>query len=225
MLIWDESFDAKSNSQSFKMLYTKKLKQVLLLLCLLSQFISFSLSAASSRSKVDLKTQILSMWIQDQALRQKWNQVKGTDLETKVVQETSKLDRLHLIKLKEIIATYSWPGFALVGQEASHAMWGLVQHAPDVDFQKYCLLLMEQAAINGDASMEDLAFLTDRILMYEGKKQLYGTQLQLKDGKLIPYPIEDEPQVNARRKTKGLNSLESYFKEMHNLYKLQVCIE
>ncbi|HEV8507974.1 MAG TPA: hypothetical protein VGQ53_21370 [Chitinophagaceae bacterium] len=50
-----------------------------------------------------------------------------------------------------------------------------------------------------------------------GQNQLDGTQMQpeKKEGKFIPFPIEDKPGVNQRRKKVGLKPLEDYLKEMN----------
>ena len=65
-----------------------------------------------------------------------------------------------------------------------------------------------------------LAYLTDRILIDEGKPQRYGTQGRaLENGEIVPYPIEDEGHVNDRRTALGLNSIEEYFNEMNESYK------
>jgi hypothetical protein len=58
-----------------------------------------------------------------------------------------------------------------------------------------------------------LIAVTDRLLvMKDKKKQLYGTQLTPKDGKLVPQPIEDEANVDARRKGLGLPPLADYLR-------------
>jgi hypothetical protein len=50
--------------------------------------------------------------------------------------------------------------------------------------------------------------LEDRIRMFEGRPQLYGTQLVADDeGWLRPYPIEDPAGVEERRRQVGLARL------------------
>jgi len=58
--------------------------------------------------------------------------------------------------------------------------------------------------------------LEDRILMREGKKQIYGTQLHSgpkTNGKLELYPIDDEEHVDERRAIVGLQPLAEYLKQ------------
>ena len=64
-----------------------------------------------------------------------------------------------------------------------------------------------------DAEGQWVALMTDRLLVQkEKKKQLYGTQLIAKDGKLVPQPIEDEANVDRRRKELGMPPLADYLK-------------
>ena len=113
--------------------------------------------------------------------------------------------------LKGVVEKHGWPGKSLVGEDGAHAAWLLVQHADaDLPFQKKCLGLLEAAVKRGEATGTDLAYLTDRVLAAEGKKQRYGTQLVQKGGKLVPKPVEDPEQLDARRKELGLMPMAEY---------------
>jgi hypothetical protein len=90
---------------------------------------------------------------------------------------------------------------------------------PGRPFQKRCLALLEKAVKAGDASARDLAYLTDRVLVGEGKKQVYGTQFRAVGGKLEPSPIEDEANVDRRRKEVGLGTLAEYKKALAETYR------
>ena len=74
------------------------------------------------------------------------------------------------------IDEHGWLGKTLVGEDGAHHAWLLVQHADfDKDFQSSCLKLMS-AQPKGEVSGVDIAYLTDRILVANGKPQKYGTQ-------------------------------------------------
>ena len=64
----------------------------------------------------------------------------------------------------------------------------------------------------------DVAYLTDRVLLAEGKKQVYGTQFTLTNGKCQPRPLEDEAHVDQRRQEVGLPPLAAYLKEAESFY-------
>src|SRR5216684_3372966 len=95
--------------------------------------------------------------------------------------------------LKEIIFQHGWPGRALVGDEGTFAAWRIAQHAiGDPPFQRLCLGLLDEAAAKGDVSPQHPAYLLDRIRMYEGKPQIYGTQFMPNEkGDWAPWRIED----------------------------------
>ena len=61
------------------------------------------------------------------------------------------------------------------------AFWLLIQHQDnDVELQKQCLKRC-------NFELKNNAFLTDRVLINQGKKQIYGTQFigEIKDKKML----------------------------------------
>jgi hypothetical protein len=74
-------------------------------------------------------------------------------------------------------------------------------------FQRKCLDLVTQAAACGEASQVELAYLTDRVLLAEGKSQEYGTQFTGRKGQWVPRRLRDPRNVDERRATMGLETL------------------
>src|SRR5262249_37440694 len=137
-----------------------------------------------------------------------------------VAEKTNEIDRLNTNRLKEIIDKHGWPGQTLVGKDGAHAAWLLVQHADhDRPFQKRCLDLLTEAVRKGEAPGQDPAYITDRVRVGENKKQIYGTQFQQVDGKMEHFPIEDEANVDKRRREVGLTSLAEYRKVIDSMSK------
>lgn len=67
---------------------------------------------------------------------------------------------------------------------------------------------------NCDFSDKNYAYLYDRVAINSGEKQRYGTQFERDaEGKLTPKEIENEGEVDERRKEKGLESLSEHIKE------------
>lgn len=112
--------------------------------------------------------------------------------------------------LNEIIDTIGYPTTDKVGKEASEAAWLVIQHAIEQpDFMKKCMHLLEIAVSDNKANSKNLAYLADRVAVFEGKPQLYGTQFDWdENGELSPKPFDNLIKVNQRRKSVGLNSLE-----------------
>ncbi len=145
--------------------------------------------------------------------------VASADPAPAAIEELVEIDRKNTARMKEIVAAHGWPGKSLVGEEGASNAWLLVQHADqDLEFQKRCLALLEEAVQEGEASPKELAYLIDRVLVAEGKKQLYGTQFTQIDGRLEPQPIEDEPNVDRRRAAVGLGTLSEYRKVLEEVY-------
>jgi hypothetical protein len=119
------------------------------------------------------------------------------------------LDQANTMRMREIIAEHGWPGHVLVGVDGAHAAWLLVQHAPQ-DFQEECLPLLEDAVARGDASRRDLAYLMDRVLMYRGEPQIYGTQYRTHSGVTKLWPIQDPEELDNRRAALGLSPQSEY---------------
>jgi len=124
-----------------------------------------------------------------------------------------KLDKRNIKKLAKIIEKYGWPTRSTVGKEGSLAAFLVVQHG-DLEYQKKYFPMLKEAVNKGEADRDDAALLEDRILMREGKKQIYGTQLHFNEAtkKLELWPIEDEEGVDARRARVGLEPIAEYLK-------------
>ncbi|TJZ98422.1 DUF6624 domain-containing protein [Actinacidiphila oryziradicis] len=75
---------------------------------------------------------------------------------------------------------------------------------PDQDFQRQALHLLEKAVQHGEATPKQLAYLTDRCLMHQGRPQIYGTQYTWGPNGVQPYLIADREQLDTRRTAVGL---------------------
>lgn len=123
-----------------------------------------------------------------------------------------ELDKKNVLVLKEIIQKHGWPTINLVGRRASNNAWLIIQHADfDLAFQQKCLILLRKVAKDKRVSPENLAYLTDRVLVNKGKSQIYGTQFYTtKSGKLLPRPIKNVSNIDKRRAALNLSNFKSY---------------
>jgi hypothetical protein len=123
----------------------------------------------------------------------------------------AEADGENLPWLKEVIAAHGWPGAALVGTDGAHAAWLLAQHADaDPAFQRQCLGLIGAAVEAGEASLIEHAYLTDRVLLAEGRPQVYGTQVTRRGDAWVPRDLRDPELVDERRAAAGLEPLAEY---------------
>jgi hypothetical protein len=187
-------------------------------------------SKPKSAREPELRDELLRRTEADQEMRKslmRWvNEQRATgaadvaDLSEEKKAEFEKLakmgqavDSKNTVWLQGIVEKHGWPTISLVGKEGADAAWLLVQHADkDRKFQRQCLDLMA-ALPKDEVSQSKIAYLTDRVLLAEGKNQMYGTQLKDADGKPTPLPIEDEANVDQRRSEVGLPPLAEYLKK------------
>lgn len=72
---------------------------------------------------------------------------------------------------------------------------------------------MKEAVLKGAAQGWQYAFLTDRCLMNQAQKQIYGTQRITKDGIDYLVPLQDIDKVDSLRKEMGLEPLNEYMND------------
>lgn len=126
------------------------------------------------------------------------------------IQKMIDVDRQNQKELRRILETYGWPNAELVGYAGAHHAWLLTQHAPD-QVIKRLLPLMKAAAERGDLYAGNVALTIDRVLVNEGKKQLYGSQFrQTQAGGIQAQPIEDPKHLDERRAKMGMEPFAQY---------------
>ena len=122
------------------------------------------------------------------------------------------LHRRNAVRLRALIALHGWPGRSRSGEDGAAAAWRIVQHAiGEPDFMRTGLALLRDALEQGEADPVHVAMLEDRIRVFEGRPQLYGTQYDWNEEYTAMVPmvgIEAPDQVDARRRAIGLPPIE-----------------
>jgi hypothetical protein len=106
------------------------------------------------------------MVFMDEKLRTELLRRVATDQEARLTLDAAAMaavDGENLPWLRQVIADGGWPGSSRVGEDGANAAWLLVQQA----------------------------YLTDRVLLHEGKAQEYGTQAIARDGRFVPRALRD----------------------------------
>src|SRR5580700_2618049 len=121
------------------------------------------------------------------------------------------MEAVHIMPPPEkIAAVHGWPDEAIAGKDGAEAAWLIVQHPiGEPEFQREMLRLLRAC---GDAKRVppwQVAYLEDRIAMYEGGPQRYGTQWidDPLDGRIRPWNLAEPDRVNELRTTVGLGPL------------------
>ena len=119
-------------------------------------------------------------------------------------------DSINLNTVKQILDSRGWLGPEVV-HGGSQALFLVIQHS-DLGTQLHYLPMLRKAAKNGKLQNSSLAMLEDRVLMGQGKEQIYGTQIKRNSltGKYYVAPLLDPEQVDVRRAEMGLGPIADY---------------
>lgn len=89
-------------------------------------------------------------------------------------------------------------------------IWLVIQHS-QLKYQKKYISVFIEAAKKGDLSRGNVALMEDRILLREGKPQIYGSQIKKNAmGEFVLNETIELEYLNQRRKQVGLNPIEDY---------------
>ncbi len=162
-----------------------------------------------------------AMFEADQAALREWNALtsptEGVGKSTQVDEaqraalrvRLQAMDKAHQTRLTAIIAAHGWPRRSDVGGRATMAAFTILQHAP-LEFQRKVFADVQRAAANDEIDRTALATLEDRIRIYEKRPQRYGTQVEIRNGGVTLWPVEDPSGLDARRREVGLMPICSY---------------
>jgi len=132
------------------------------------------------------------------------------------------IDQDNLKFLKQVIDQSGWPTRQKVGKNASTAAWLIAQHAGfDREFQRKVLGLLKRLP-KGAVELKHVALLADRLRLSDGKKQIYGTQLNmdLKGGTVVVPPIWQPSTLDKRRGKMGLKPFNEQFNKASRAIRL-----
>ena len=157
-----------------------------------------------------LRRQLLEMVADDDRLRAEL--ARDVALFESYHPRMEALHRRNAVRLRALIELHGWPGRSQTGEDGAAAAWRIVQHAiGEPDFMRASLALLRDALENGEADPVHVAMLEDRIRVFEGRPQLYGTQYDWNEEYEAMVPmvgIEAPDQVDARRRAIGLPPIE-----------------
>ncbi len=186
-------------------------------------FISMSfldLSAQVSNEK--LREELLKMKTVDQTEREKCN-AKNADERMKCYFEISEnVDKPNTKRLEEIYEQNGFPTVKTVGKDGVEAFMLLLQHAPDETLRQKLLKPIKKAFNRKEISANQYSNYVDRLLIRQGKPQIYGSNFDQKDGKLVMSKVKDLKNLDKIRKKIGLPTIKEYAEMLKKVYNLEV---
>jgi hypothetical protein len=180
------------------------------------------LAACGERDDVDaitaLRVELLDRGHRDQAARDSVFG-RGMEFDSSALRRMQQVDMDNTQWLKELVAREGWPTTARVGEEASKSAFLILQHAVhDPEFQRMMLDTIAQAFARGEVDGQSYALLHDRVAVQSGGRQRYGSQAQLRNGRIVFSPMEDSSKVDSLRRTVGLPPLAEYRRVLDSVY-------
>ncbi|WP_454887364.1 DUF6624 domain-containing protein [Sphingomonas oryzagri] len=113
------------------------------------------------------------------------------------------IDDYTTAELKRIVPKNGWFSNSMYGKQITHGAWLIAQHSSDTSFMNYVLEQMKSRVTKGDVDGKDFALIYDRVKVYQGLPQRYGSQFACRDGLLTLEPIEELSTVDAQREKIG----------------------
>jgi len=192
--------------------------KVLLLLFVFALLVS----GMSAQRYPSVRDELLQMEKVDQDARVKCASGTG-DEQVKCLAEISKtVDEPNTKRLEQIFDQIGFPNTAKVGKDGLQAFMTLLQHATTDRLRFRALTPITKAFKNKEMPPMAYANFVDRLRLHQGKKQLYGSGFEFKDGKMVLSPTEDLKNLEKRRAKIGLPPMSEAIKMMEEIYHLQV---
>ena len=131
--------------------------------------------------------------------------------------EMQRIDAENTGYLRKLVADIGWIDVPRFGAESSQAAFLIVQHSGELPLMLAALPCIEKDVRAKRVDGQPYALLYDRLKLYQGEKQRYGTQIG-RDATGAPavLPLEDKAKVEEFRREIGIFPLSQYlalFKE------------
>ena len=111
-------------------------------------------------------------------------------------------------RLKAITDDHGWPTEPLVGEDGARAAHRIAQHSINhPELMREWRRMLDEASGCGDVPRAHFAYIDDRIRIFEGLPQRFGTQWRGGPDGLEPSPLADPEHVDEWRSELGLPPL------------------
>jgi multidrug efflux pump subunit AcrA (membrane-fusion protein) len=129
--------------------------------------------------------------------------------EAAIWRDIDTLDAANTERLKALVPKDGWFRASRDGVETGANAWLIVQHSPDNAFMERTLAHMGPLARRGEVNGHDYALLLDRVAMFKGKPQIYGSQGACDGSRWIIWPVRDPATVDERRAEIGFGETQA----------------
>jgi hypothetical protein len=126
----------------------------------------------------------------------------------KYIYKMNSIDAQNKIKIESILEKYGWIEQSRIGRKAAEAIFYVIQHS-NLEFMERYFGQFKALAERGEANRTLCAMMEDRLRMWKGQKQIYGSQAGngfRADKSNAIWPIENPAIVNQLRKEAGFTT-------------------
>jgi len=149
----------------------------------------------------------------EQQIRKQFSENMDRDtFDFQLNEQMGMVDSINLMYALEYLEKYGYPSISKDGKKLCDGIFNILQHNHHSHMEKYVGELKSKA-FKGEASKIHYAKMTDRILVENNKKQIYGTQATPRKNsqgyitnEYFIWPIEDNDIVDSLRKNLGFKS-------------------
>ena len=178
-----------------------------------------------------IRVSLEEMFETDQRYRKQLNEKiqNGEPFDQELVTKMNQADSSNQQHVIRLLNSHGWLEKSKIGEKAADALFYIIQHA-DIKIMEQYFDQLKALANDNEADKVSAAMMEDRILMYNGKKQIYGTQAKSRvkvDGtsEYFIWPIEDATHVITRRSDVGfITTIEENAKRLNAVYNAEETI-
>ena len=192
----------------------------LLVLCFVTTS-GWAQATKNTANLADVRKRLTQIYEKDQKERAAYDAVErqygwGAKESQDARQKIKDMDKEHLGEVEKIIEQVGgYPGRSMVGQPLDQVAFLVIQHSIDRTVHEKYLPMLTEAAQKGELDKAGVAFLTDQVKVQKKEKQIYGTQIHINNqGQKDVYPVEDEVNLDQRRKQMDLEPMAAYLARM-----------
>lgn len=134
-----------------------------------------------------------------------------TTLDSLIIKRDSTLNE-HTKYITELLDKRGFVSKNEVGKQAAETQFLVIQHTENKEILIKYFPLLQKATEMGDLDKKLFALFEDRVLVFQKKEQIYGSQLfwDKNNGKYYVFPINNVENVDIRRIKVGLYPLIEY---------------
>jgi hypothetical protein len=123
--------------------------------------------------------------------------------EAAIWRDIDTVDAANTGRLKALVPSDGWFRNSRDGAQTTTNAWLIVQHSPDSAFMDAALARMGPLARRGEVDGHDYALLLDRVAMFRGQPQIYGSQGACDGIRWVIWETRDPDTVDVRRAAIG----------------------